>query len=113
LSHSTSSTDTLSGETPQRTGTFIRAAQRYGLGPLVNSADLMLHFRITYGVRLVDNTIRQWASRGHIGTYGRRRERYDIREVVAYAMRRGLLSATHSSAESPSPSQEHQHGPDS
>ena len=69
---------------------------RYGTGPLVNSADLMLHFRITYGVRLADTTIRQWATRKRIGTYGRRRERYDIREVVAYAVRRGLISAQHS-----------------
>jgi len=97
-------------ELPQRTGTFVRAAYQYGTGPLVNSADLMLHFRITYGVRLADNTIRQWASRGHIGTYGRRRERYDIREVVAYAMRRGLLSAKRPAAESDTPSQEHHDG---
>lgn len=73
---------------------------RYGTGPLVNSADLMLHFRLTYGIRLADNTIRQWASRKRIGTYGRRRERYDIREVVAYATARGLIHSRPSGAAS-------------
>jgi len=47
---------------------------------------------LTYRVKLPPATIRQWASRRHVGTYGHRRERYDIREVIAYAVRRGVIS---------------------
>jgi len=67
-------------------------APRYGTGALVSTGDIALHIWLTYRVLLPPATIRQWASRKHIGTYGRRRERYDIREVIAYAIRRGVLS---------------------
>ena len=68
-------------------------APRYGTGALVNTGDIALYVWQSYRVRLAPTTIRQWASRKHIGTYGYRRERYDIREVVAYAMRRGVISS--------------------
>ena len=67
-------------------------APRYGTGALVNTGDIALHTWLTYRVLLPPATIRQWASRKHIGTYGRRRERYDIREVIAYATERGIIS---------------------
>jgi len=65
---------------------------RYGTGALVNSGDIAMHVWLTYRVKLPPATIRQWASRRHVGTYGHRRERYDIREVIAYAVRRGVIS---------------------
>jgi hypothetical protein len=67
-------------------------APRYGTGALVNTGDIAQFVWLTYKALLPPNTIRQWASRKHIGTYGRRRERYDIREVIAYAIRRGVIS---------------------
>ena len=63
----------------------------YGKGPLVNASDVEKHFARAYQVRLSAATVRQWASRRRIGSYGSRRERYDIREVVAYAVRRGVI----------------------
>lgn len=64
---------------------------RYGSGALVNSGDIAQHVWLTYRVLLPPATIRQWASRKHVGTYGRRRERYDLREVIAYAIARGVI----------------------
>ncbi len=60
--------------------------------PLINASDAVLELRRTYGVRLSPVTIRQWAARKHIGSYGFRRERYDLREVIAYATERGLIA---------------------
>ena len=65
---------------------------RYGTGPLVNAGDIALHVWLTYQVRLPPATIRKWAQRKHVGTYGRRRERYDLREVIGYATQRGILA---------------------
>lgn len=58
---------------------------------LVNATDAVIHLRRAHGVRLSPATIRQWAARRKIGSYGFRRERYDLREVVAHARERGLL----------------------
>lgn len=63
----------------------------YGRGQLVNVNDAAFFVMVTWKVRLYPATIRQWAHRRHIGTYSRRRERYDLREVVAYARARGLI----------------------
>ena len=63
----------------------------YGRGQLVNANDAAFHIMVTWKVRVYPATIRQWAARRHIGTHSRRRERYDLREVVAYAMRRGHI----------------------
>lgn len=71
-----------------------RNRQPYGKGALVNAVDVAVHFRRAYGAHLAPATIRQWASRRHIGSYGHRRERYDIREIVAYALRRGIIPTT-------------------
>ena len=67
-------------------------APRYGTGALVNAGDIAQFVWMSYRVLLAPTTIRQWASRKHVGTYGKRRERYDIREVIAYAVRRGIIS---------------------
>ena len=58
---------------------------------LVNTADIALYLWKAYRVRVKPATIRQWASRGRIATYGVRRERYDLREVVAYAEHVGAI----------------------
>lgn len=58
---------------------------------LVNAGDAVLELRRTYGVQLSPVTIRQWAARRHIGSYGHGRERYDLREIIEHARVRGLL----------------------
>lgn len=58
---------------------------------LVNATDAVTWLRRAHNVRLDPSTIRQWAARGHIGSHSFRRERYDLREVVAHARKRGLI----------------------
>lgn len=58
---------------------------------LVNASDIALYLWKAHRVRVKPATIRQWASRKRIATYGIRRERYDLREVVAYAERVGAI----------------------
>ena len=65
--------------------------RRYGRRNLVNPADIIYYVRKAYGVELKSGTIRQWAARRKIGTYGRRRERYDLKEVVDYATKQGII----------------------
>jgi len=65
--------------------------RRYGRRNLVSPADIIYYVRKAYGVELKSGTIRQWAARRKIGTYGRRRERYDLREVVDYATQQKLI----------------------
>lgn len=76
--------------------------RRYGRRHLVNTSDIALYVRKAFGVELKPATVRQWAARRHIGTYGHRRERYDLREVVAYAQRQKMI-----------PPKGEQHGTDS
>lgn len=64
---------------------------RYGKGQLVNANDAAFFVFTTWKTKILPLTIRKWASRRHIGTYGARRERYDLREIVAYATHRGLI----------------------
>lgn len=58
---------------------------------LINTSDAALHFWRAYHVRVSPAVIRQWAARKHITSYGFRRERYDLREIVAYAAQRGII----------------------
>lgn len=58
---------------------------------LINATDAVTHLRRAYGIRLSPATIRQWAARDHIGSHSLRRERYDLREIIAHARERGLL----------------------
>lgn len=60
--------------------------------PLINASDAVHELRRTWGVQLTPATIRQWAARGHIGSHSLRRERYDLREIVAHAAKRGLIA---------------------
>ena len=55
---------------------------------LINATDAAIELRRTYGIQLSPVTIRQWAARKRIGSYGFRRERYDLREIVDYAQSR-------------------------
>jgi hypothetical protein len=58
---------------------------------LVNASDAALYFRVVHSVCVQPATIRQWASRKRIGSHGVRRERYDLREIVAYAKTLGVI----------------------
>jgi hypothetical protein len=58
---------------------------------LVNSSDASTFFRRYFHVRVAPATIRQWVTRKHIGSYGKGRERYDLREIVEYARRTGII----------------------
>jgi hypothetical protein len=58
---------------------------------LVNATDVALYFWRAHRVRIKPATIRQWAHRRHIPSHGFRRERYDLREVVAYARAQGII----------------------
>ncbi len=58
---------------------------------LASTFDVVLYLQWRFGVSVKPVTIRVWASRGHIGTHSRERERYDLREVEAYAKRRGII----------------------
>jgi hypothetical protein len=53
--------------------------------------DVVFYVRRAFGVEIKPGTIRQWAARRKIATYGNRRERYDLREVVDYATKRGII----------------------
>lgn len=59
------------------------------------SADLAALYLSWQTGRLVKaGTIRQWAFRNHISTSpDRRREPYDLEEIVAYARSRGLIES--------------------
>lgn len=70
---------------------FERGKRRSGRHTPVNASDVALYVRKAYGVELKPATIRQWATRRRIATYGNRRERYDLREVVEYAKRRNII----------------------
>lgn len=65
--------------------------RRYGRHSLVNASDVALYVRRAFGVELKPATIRKWAERRRIATYGHRRERYDLREVVDYARRQKMI----------------------
>lgn len=65
--------------------------RRYGRRNLVNPADIIYYVHKAFGVELKSGTIRQWAARRKIGTYGHRRERYDLREVLNYARSQGII----------------------
>ena len=65
--------------------------RRYGRHRLVNSSDIVMYLYETYGVRLKPVTIRTWATRRKIKTYGSQRERYDLREVLEYAMDQKII----------------------
>lgn len=67
--------------------------RRYGNRHLVNTSDIALYVRKAFGVELKPATVRQWAARRRIRTYGHRRERYDLREVVDYAQRQKMIPA--------------------
>jgi hypothetical protein len=69
----------------------VTNTRRYGRHSLVNASDVALYVRKAFGVELKPATIRQWAARKRIATYGHRRERYDLREVVAYAQRQKMI----------------------
>jgi hypothetical protein len=71
--------------------TAVDRSRRYGRGALVNASDIALYVFRAFHVTLKPATIRQWAVRKRIGTYGFRRERYDLREVVAFATKQGLI----------------------
>jgi hypothetical protein len=58
---------------------------------LINAGDAVLYLKRAHGVEVKATTIRQWASRRHIGSHGYRRERYDLREIVAYVILRGII----------------------
>lgn len=68
---------------------------------LVNASDIALYLWKAHRVRVKPATIRQWASRGRISTYGIRRERYDLREAVAYAERVGAIPGRKEPDETP------------
>jgi hypothetical protein len=59
---------------------------------LLTASDVSLYFRVTYRTEVKSATIRQWASRGHINTHGKGRQRYSLREVVAYAQQQEIVS---------------------
>jgi hypothetical protein len=73
------------------TAAVVSAPRRRTPRDLVNTSDIALFFWRAYRVRLKPATVRQWAARKHIATYGIRRERYDLREVVAFAQERGVV----------------------
>ena len=65
--------------------------RRYGRHTLVNASDVVLYVRRAFGAELKPGTIRLWAHRRKILTYGNRRERYDLREVLEYARKQGII----------------------
>jgi hypothetical protein len=65
--------------------------RRFGKRNRVTAADIVRHILKAHKVKLASSTIRSWATRGQIGTYGRGRERYDLREVVEYATQQGII----------------------
>jgi hypothetical protein len=58
---------------------------------LLTASDVSLYFRLTHRTEVKSATIRQWASRGHINTHGKGRQRYSLREVVAYAQQHEII----------------------
>ena len=65
--------------------------RQYGRRSLVNASDVVLYMQKAYKVRLSPATIRSWAARRRIATYGNRRERYDLKEVEDYALKKGVI----------------------
>lgn len=59
---------------------------------LVDSVMAALHLRRAYNATVKPATIRQWAARKHISNHGYGQRRYDLREVVAEARKRGLIA---------------------
>lgn len=58
---------------------------------LVTSSEITVYFAVVHRVEVKPATVRQWASRGRIGTHGSGRGRYSLREVVAFAKENGLV----------------------
>lgn len=50
-----------------------------------------VHLLWAYNARVTPEQIRQWGARGFVSRKPRGRYRYDLREVVEYARRRGLI----------------------
>ena len=73
---------------------------------LINANDAALWIWRAHHILVKPATIRQWAARKHITSHGFRRERYDLREIVAYATERGIIPERNSSRE------RRQHGPE-
>ncbi len=58
----------------------------------VDAAMASVHLVMAYGARVTPQQIRQWGTRGLVSRRPCGRFRYDLEEVEAYAMERGLLN---------------------
>lgn len=59
--------------------------------PRRTATAVVTYVHVEYGVELKPETIRQWAARKYISTEGVGRERYDLAEVVEYALAKGYV----------------------